>query len=133
MKKEQKETWWEQTREPKWLTKLLGILCCGAGLLAVGLSVYSFIHKNEWVYFLLCGGIFFAMGLMRIFSDKGWPFGWKNVFAACEEAREEPDCLSENFSTEEKLEHLEIMREQGVLSDEAIEEKKRKIQKEETS
>ena len=72
------------------------------------------------------------MGLIRIFSDKGWPFGWKNIFAVCEEAREEPDCLSENFSTEENLEHLEIMREQGVLSDEVIEDKNQHPPKEGT-
>lgn len=108
-------------RFPLWLTRAVGILTSGGGAF-FALSNMMFGLQIEWgfprFYGILAGGSLFALGMGTACSKKGLPMGWRERSRLRRQAQEVPEGLGESFSTTERLEHLEIMKEQGSLSEE---------------
>ena len=118
-------------RFPLWVTRGAGLAMTG-GSLCLLLSGLWYMAHYPWgfgqLWFVLTALILLFLGLGLLFAKKGLPLTWKDWAAACEAAREEPDALSEAFSPEERLEHLKILRDQGVLSEEEYREKRKELQ-----
>ena len=119
-------------RFPLWLSKVVGIVFLVFSFLFAPGVWQAFVHNGiavETVYMLVLCVSFFFLGSALLFSKKGWPRTRHDMAILRKQAREEPDCLNEALSPEERLEHLEVMREQGVLSQENYEEKRKEILK----
>lgn len=121
-----------EQRFPIWVSKMVGTVFFVLGLLFAPGVWQSFQYNGfsvESVYTAAVWLLSVAVGLALLFSKKGWPRTWHDMALLFRQAREEPDGLSEALSPEERLEHLEIMRGQGVLSQEEYEEKRKEILK----
>lgn len=120
-------------RMPKVLERGIGLVYCGFSLFFIFETVKDGIRFG-WDfsagYSVLTGIVLLLLGLILIFNKKGLPLGWKDWALLSRQAQEEPDGLNEALPPEERLEHLEIMREQEVLSQEEYEAKRKEILRE---
>ena len=120
-------------RMPKVLERGIGLFVCGFSLFFIFEDVKYGIRFG-WDFSVgggvLTGILLLLLGLILIFNKKGLPLGWKDWALLSRQARKEPDGLNEALPLEERLEHLEIMREQEVLSQEEYEAKRKEILRE---
>ena len=118
-------------RFPLWLSKTMGIIFLISGLLFTPGVWYGFQYSGftvETVYTAVVWILSFAIGLALLCAKKGLPRTWHDTALLFKQTREEPDGLSEALPPEERIEHLKIMLEQGVLSQKEYEEKRKEIQ-----
>lgn len=120
-------------RMPKVLERGIGLVCCVFSLFFISETVKHGIRFG-WDfsvgYGVLTGIILLLLGLILIFNKKGLPLAWRDWGLLSRQMREEPDGLNEALPPEERLEHLAIMREQEILSQEEYEAKRKEILRE---
>lgn len=118
-------------RFPLWVNRAAGLLTTGVGLCLL-LSGLWYMAHYPWgfgqLWFVLISLILLFLSLGLLFAKKGLPLTWKDRAALLAKAREEPDALSEAFSPEERLEHLETLQDQGILSEEEYRERRKEFQ-----
>ena len=119
-------------RFPLWVSKIMGLgFLVGSVLFVPG--VWQILVQDgltvETVYTLIVCVLFFSIGLALLLAKKGLPKTWRDTALLLRQTQEEPDGLNEALPPEERLEHLKIMLEQGVLSQEEYNQKRQNILK----
>lgn len=118
-------------RFPLWVNRVVGLLASVVSLCLL-LSGLWYMAHCPWgfgqLWFVLTALILLLLSLGLLFARKGLPLTRRDRAALLAKAREEPDALGEAFSPGERLEHLETLRDQGVLSEEEYREKRKELQ-----
>lgn len=120
----------EHGRLPLLATRIVGVLSFG-GAVVFFLACIDMVHSGwgaeEVFLFVPLILALVSNGIYCLVCRRGLPVSWGSFFR---ESREELDCLGEEMPPEEQLEHLEILLEQGVISQEEYEKKRNQILKE---